>query len=53
MLHSDAGWEVSQKLKLIPNLVFWGDCPPTPCYKKKPTLILAPHLGQNVGLGVG
>ena len=53
MLHSDVGWEDSQKLKLIPNLFFWGKLPTYPFLKKKPTITLAIHLGQNFGLGEG
>ena len=50
MLHSDAGWEVSQKLKLFPNLVFW-ETAHLPLPKKKSQH--ASHLGQNFGLGEG
>ena len=39
MLHSDAGWEVSQKLKLIPNLVFC-ETALLPLPKKKANMLL-------------
>ena len=51
MLHSYAGWEVSQKLKLIPNLVFW-ETAHLPLPPKKKTQH-ASHLVQNFGLGEG
>ena len=52
MLHSDVGWEVNQKLKLIPNLFFW-ETAHLPLPKKKPTLTLAIRLGKNFSLGEG
>ena len=51
MLHSYAGWEVSQKLKLIPNLEFW-ETAHLPLPKKKKNQH-ASHLVQNFGLGEG
>ena len=45
---------VLSKLILQDDHMFLGNCPATPpLLKKKPTLSLTSHLGQNVDLGEG